>query len=103
MIQKLLDVYNDLMLNVPKVLVKYLPANSDSDSSPDEEEDEDAITVEPSRYLHLVLKSSLSLSLASQQALSSVSLRVCFPIIPELWILQPKCSHGSSRAQIKTG
>ena len=49
MIQKLLDVYNDLMLNVPKVLVKYLPANSDSDSSSNEEEDEDAITVEPSR------------------------------------------------------
>ena len=49
MIQKLLDVYNDLMLNVPKVLIKFLPANSDSDSSSSGEDNDDVITVEPSR------------------------------------------------------
>ena len=49
MIKKLLDVYNDLMLNVPKVLIKFLPANSDSDSSSSGEDNDDVITVEPSR------------------------------------------------------
>jgi len=49
MIQKLLDVYNDLMLSVPKALIKFLPANSDSDASSSGEDNDDVITVEPSR------------------------------------------------------